>query len=177
MSRYRRNSMARRLSRGACVLVAALVCGCTVLQPGARQGAGSGDPRAAAESPVDGYLEFMKRAAALDGEGRQRMMTELDRRAAESPLTGRLQKGLLLTSPSEAESGTRQGEKMLREILARHSDLHPGLCDLIELRLREVEVRQALRVELGEAKGTIQDLLSIESSMEKKKTESQSRSR
>lgn len=66
---------------------------------------------------------------------------------------------------------------MLREILARHSDLHSGLRDLIELRLREVEVRQALRVELGEAKGTIQGLLSIESSMERKKTESQSRSR
>lgn len=94
-------------------MAAVLVCGCTALEPGARQEAGSGpgDPRAAAESPVDRYIEFMKWAAAVDGEDRQSMMTELDRRAAESPLTGRLQKGLLLTSPSETESSTREGRR------------------------------------------------------------------
>lgn len=127
---------------------------------------------------MEQHIEYMKRAAAAGGQERQRMLTEIDRQSREgSLLTARVQLGFLLTSPSETIANTREGENLLREILAGHSDLHPALRDLIELRLQEVEVRQALRVELGEAKGKITDLLSIESSMEQKRTESQTRTR
>lgn len=157
----------------------ALLYGCGIMEPIVQPGpeSGGGEARAAPHSPVEPYIEFMKRAASVDDQNRQSMLTEIDRRAAESPLEARLQKGFLLTSPSETEAGTREGEKILREVLAGNSDLHPRLQDLVEVRLHEVEVRQALRVELSESKGTIRELLSIESSMEKKKTESQSRSR
>lgn len=156
-----------------------LLYGCSTMEPIVQPGPESdgGEARAAAHSPVEPYIALMKRAASVDGQNRQSMLTEIDRRAAESPLEARLKKGFLLTSPSESEAGTREGEKILREVLAGHSDLHPLLRDLVEVRLHEVEVRQALRVELSESKGTIRELLSIESSMEKKKTESQSRSR
>ncbi len=157
----------------------ALLYGCSIMEPNAQPGpeSGEGEAQAAPHGPVEPYIEFMKRAASVDGQNRQSMLTEIDRRASESPLEARLQKGLLLTSPSETEAATREGEKILREVLAGNSELHPLVRDLVEVRLHEVEVRQALRVELGESKGTIRELLSIESSMEKKKTESQSRSR
>lgn len=135
------------------------------------------DSPAAEPSPVDGYIEFMKQAAVTDGQTRQQMRREIYRRSEEAPLTSRLQLGLLLTSPMETEQHAREGERILREILAGESGLHERVRDLIELRLQEVAVRQALRVELGEAKGKIEDLLSIESSMEEKQGEPRSRSR
>lgn len=139
--------------------------------------AAADDSPAAEPSPVDGYVEFMKQAAATDGQTRQQMRREIYRRSEEAPLDSRLQLGLLLTSPMETEQHAREGERILREILAGESGLHERVRDLIELRLQEVAVRQALRVELGEAKGKIADLLSIESSMEEKQGESRSRSR
>jgi len=131
----------------------------------------------APESPVAKHVAFMKQAATADGRERLRLLTEIDRRSADSPLASRLQLGFLLTSPGETQSDTAKGEEILRGVLAGHSELHPSLKSLIELRLQEVEVRQALRVQLGEANGKIDDLLSIESSMEQQKTESQTRSR
>lgn len=182
MSRYHRLRIASRMSRTVVVLVAGLACGCAALNPETggvppAGAAGEDNPPDSVESPVDQHIKFMKRAAAAGGQDRLRMITELNRYSEESPLAARLQLGFLLTSPTESSANTREGERLLRETLAGHSDLHPALKDLIELRLQEVEVRQALRVELGEAKGKIADLLSIESSMEQKKNESQSRSR
>lgn len=129
------------------------------------------------QSPTDGYIEFMKQAAETDGQTREEMRREIYRRSENAPLVSRLQLGFLLTSPMETEQHAREGERILREILAGESGLHERVRDLIELRLQEVAVRQALRVELGEAKGKIADLLSIESSMEEKQGESRSRSR
>lgn len=129
------------------------------------------------QSPADRYIEFMKQAAETDGQTREEMRREIYRRSEDAPLVSRLQLGFLLTSPMETEQHAREGERILREILAGESGLHERVRDLIELRLQEVAVRQALRVELGEAKGKIADLLSIESSMEEKQGESPSRSR
>lgn len=129
------------------------------------------------QSPTDRYIEFMKQAAETDGQTREEMRREIYRRSENAPLVSRLQLGFLLTSPMETEQHAREGERILREILAGESGLHERVRDLIELRLQEVAVRQALRVELGEAKGKIADLLSIESSMEEKQGESPSRSR
>lgn len=161
-------------------MVVSLACGCANLNTQAGDNAqdGAESPPAEEESLVERHIEFMKRAAAAGGQERQRMLTEIDRHSSQvSPLTAQVRLGFLLTSPSETIANTREGESMLREILAGHSDLHPALRDLIELRLQEVEVRHALRVELGEAKRKITDLLSIESIMEQKKTESQTRTR
>lgn len=128
-------------------------------------------------SPSDRYIEFMKQAAETDGQTREEMRREIYRRSEDAPLVSRLQLGFLLTSPMETEQHAREGERILREILAGESGLHERVRDLIELRLQEVGVRQALRVELEEAKGKIADLLSIESSMEEEQGESPSRSR
>lgn len=179
MLQYHRSSVTGYTGRGAALLIVALACGCTSLGTGPRPGAPTvaGDPSNAAESPVETHIAFMKQAAVSVGPDRQRMLTDLDRRNADSPVTTRLHRGFLLTSPSETLANTAEGEKILREILAGHSDLDPALRDLVELRLHEVEVRQALRVELGEAKETVKELLSIESSMEQRRTESQGRTR
>lgn len=179
MFQFHRSSVKRCTGRGAVLLTVLLVCGCTGLVPGPGPGAatGAGDPSSAAESPVKRHIEFMRQAAVSGDEGRQRMLADLDRRYADSPVTARLHRGFLLTSPLETAANTAEGEKILREILAAHSDLDPALRDLVELRLHEVEVRQALRVELGEVRGTVKELLSIESSMEQRRTESQDRTR
>lgn len=171
--------MTSRATAGSLVLAAVLAYGCVAMDPGGVPDTDTSDgaPTDAADSRVERFVVFMKQAAAAGGAERQRMLTDLDRRSVESPVTARLQRGFLLTSPSETMANTREGEKILRETLAGSSDLDPALRDLIELRLHEVGVRQALRVELGEAKGTIKDLLSIESSMEQKRTESQDRTR
>lgn len=180
VSRYRRNSLPIRAVVGVMVFTSmVLVPGCAGLETGGR---GDEPPvpeerPAAKASPVEEYLAFMKRASTARGPDRQRIFDELDQRGEESPLSARLQRGFLLTSPTETRSRTAEGENILREILAGHADLHPAVRDLVEVRLQEVEVRQALRVELGEAKGKIEDLLNIESSMEQKKSESESESR
>lgn len=177
MLQYHRSNMKRCSGRGAVLLTVVLACGCTGLVPGPGPGAATGDSSSAAESSVERHIEFMRQAAVSGDEDRQRMLTDLDRRYADSPVTARLHRGFLLTSPLETAANTAEGEKILREILAGHSDLDPALRDLVELRLHEVEVRQALRVELGEVRGTVKELLSIESSMEQRRTESQDRTR
>lgn len=185
MSPYHRSRVGSLVVRGMLALVAVLVSGCTTLDVGggSSQEAERGPsqvaecPQAPKESPVESHIGFMKRAASAHGESRRRMASEIDRTLESSPMAARLQRGFLLTSPTESAANAREGERILREMLAGRSDLHPAVRDLIELRLQEVEVRQALRVELAEAKGKIEDLLSIESSMEQQKTESQDRTR
>lgn len=193
MSRYRRSNPHIRTAAQSAVLAAAFASGCTNLAPATGEDAApepATNPPAAQqsqsspaastavveESPVVRYLAFMKRAASADGQDRQRIIAEIDQRFEDAPLTARLQMGFLLTSPAETASNASEGETILREILAGSSKLDPAVRDLIELRLREVEVRQALRLELGDAKGKIEDLLSIESIMEEQKSKSESQS-
>lgn len=195
MSQYRRSSLVGVLSRGVTTLIVALVIGCANLSTGTEEDARAGNDSArpaeqstedsaatdnspaAEQSLTDSYVEFMKQAAETDGRTREQMRIEIYRRSENAPLTSRLQLGFLLTSPTETEQHAREGERILREILAGESGLHERVRDLIELRLQEVEVRQALRVELGVVKGKIADLLSIESTMEQKQGESRSRTR
>lgn len=193
MSRYRRSNTHTRSAGISAFLAAAFAFGCTNLVPVTGEDAApepasgppaeqqsqsspAASPPVEEESPVARYLAFMKRAASADGQDRQRIIAEIDQHFEDAPLTARLQMGLLLTSPAETVSNAREGERLLKEILAGSSKLDPALRDLIELRLREVEVRQALRLELGDAKGKIEDLLSIESTMEEQKSKSESQS-
>lgn len=119
------------------------------------------------------YLEFMNRVAVANGDELQRIAAGLESQAGTPRPDTQLRRGLLLTTPAETLARTREGETMLREYLAAHSELDRGVRALVQLRLREAAARQVLRIELGEANGTIDELLSIESSMEKQKLETQ----
>jgi hypothetical protein len=169
VSRYRSSDISGTATACAVALAAILTVGCTTWPPASEQS----DPAATDES-VARHLEFMKLAAEADDEARKRMKRDIVRRSRGATVTTRLRLGFLLTSPQET-ADARVGERMLRELLSEGSGLTPDLKNLIELRLLELDARRALRVELAEAKGKIDDLLSIESEMETKKNESRGR--
>jgi len=121
------------------------------------------------------HITFMKRAAEADRHIWEEMKTDAEHRANSDPLESRLQLGLLLTSPSQGETNTEAGEKVLRDLLESEPAMDPRLRDLIEIRLQEAEARRILGGQLKDVKGKIQELLSIESSMEQKKTQSETR--
>lgn len=123
------------------------------------------------------HVEYMNRAARADDQVRSQMKQEAERQAAQEPLAGTLRAAFVLTSPGEGEGDTQTGEQMLREMLARHPDLEPSLKSLVELRLAEIEARQAIRTELRDVEAKIDELLSIDSDMEKKKSQEQTRPR
>lgn len=134
-------------------------------------------PETAGRSTVD-YVEYMNRVARADAASRLTMKQEAEREMnTNASGDGRLKLGFLLTSPGEDEANVQAGEQILRKTLAAHDRLATGVKNLVELRLAEIEERQALRSELRGVESKIQDLLSIDSSLEKKKTREQTRPR
>lgn len=123
------------------------------------------------------HVEYMNRVASVDSSTRDRMIRELESPPGQQSMAGRLQIGFLLTSPGENEANTHAGEQVLRKVLAEESGLSSALIALVELRLTEVGARQALQASVRDLEGKIDDLMSIESSMEKKKSKSQTRPR
>lgn len=164
MSRYLSNSIRGRLAQGMSIAALMLAGGCA--------GVNSMMPGTAVS-----HLEYMNRAASAGPEVREAMKQEAERQSEQQPLTTKLHIAFLLTSPGENESDTQAGKQMLKQVLAERTGLTPTLKALIELRLQEVEARQSLHAGLREAETKIEDLMSIESSMERKKSKSQPRPR
>jgi len=127
--------------------------------------------------PLAARIDFMKRAAEADRHVWEEMKTDAEHRANSDPLESRLQLGFLLTSPSQGEPNTEAGEKILGGVLESETALDPRLRDLIQVRLKEVETRRVLSGQLRDVKGKIQELLSIESSMEQRKSQTETRRR
>lgn len=162
--RYLFKDMAGGSGRLMCVAAIAIAGGCVGTGP-------------VTSEPMVDYVEYMNRAAQGGPLVRQEMKREAERLSEQQPLHHQLRIGFLLTSPGEDQANTQAGEQMLREALARRTGLTPALTDLVELRLAEVEARQSIHMELRDVEGKIEELMSIESSMEKKKSESQTRPR
>lgn len=125
--------------------------------------------------PLAAHIDFMKRAAEADRHVWEEMKTHAEHRVNSDPLESRLQLGFLLTSPGQNESNTEAGEKVLRGVLESEPAMDPRLRALIQIRLQEAEARRVLSGQLRDVKGKIQELLSIESSMEQKKRQSETR--
>lgn len=157
MSSYHRTRFLRALAAAA--LAAAAISGCTTLNIAER------DSLAA-------HIDYMRRAAEADQHVWQEMKTDAEQRANSDPSESRLQLGFLLTSPSQSLSNTEAGEKMLREAIESEPGMDPRLQDLIQVRLQETEARRVLTGQLRDVKSKIDELLSIESSMEQKKSKS-----
>lgn len=166
VSRFRRTSIRLYLSSwGAGAVALTLAGGCAVF------------PDASSPGSLRSHVEYMNRAAGVDSATRERMIRELESQPGQQSVTSRLKIGFLLTSPGENQANTQAGEQVLREVLAQGGDLPPTVTTLVELRLSEVEARQVLFTEVRDLEGKIDDLMSIESSMEKKKSKSQTRPR
>ena len=135
----------------AAVLLAAMASGCATLNPPAKD-------------PLEGQIDYIRRAAQADPGTRKQMETEADRVAKENPLGSKLELGFLLSSPDESRAHIQTGEAILRDILDGEPGLDPRLRGLIEVRLQEAESRQALQEELDNVRKKIKQLLSIESS-------------
>jgi hypothetical protein len=135
-------------------------------------------PGASPPDSLQSHVEYMSRAAVVDPGTRERMIRELESQPdQQSTTSGRLRIGFLLTSPGESEANIQAGEQVLRKVLAGESGLSPEVKALVELRLAEVEAREVLHADVRDLEGKIDDLMSIESSMEKKKSKSQTRPR
>lgn len=169
------------------LFLAALVNACAQVEPGAPQ-AGTGgaecpapaagnEAAACGRDPLLDYVAYMSQAVEAGAQGRDAMKLDAERRMRSSPLTARVQIGFLLTSPGESLPRIQEGTTMLEDVLASETGLDAGVRQLIEMRLAEVEARRSLRVELEDIKGKIEELMSIESSMEEERSKSEQRPR
>lgn len=125
---------------------------------------------------VERHVEYMNRAAEADQAAWEAMKAEADREAKDAPVTSRIHIGFLLTSPGTSSSNMEAGARMLRSVI-EEEQVNTPVRNLIEVRLTEVEARRVLMVELGDVKGKIEELMSIESLVEQEQGQSRTRSR
>ena len=166
----------------ACVMAG----GCTSIMPAGTDQTGKTAEPAQAATPaetrptaedraLEEYIEFMKRASEANPRTWATMKGEAEKRLNGEPLKAKLQLGFLLTSPNEVKTNVAEGRRVLREVLDGEPTLDPRLRDLVEIRLIEAEKRATLHKELEEVNGKIDELLSIESSMEEQKGKPEAR--
>lgn len=155
--------MTRSVLMSLVILAGPMIPGCAQL---------NSIPREPVEEPLESHIEYMKRAAEADNKTWQAMKAQTGEQGAEAPVTERLQLGFLLTSPNAEESSVETGKKLLETALREQPDVDPALRNLVELRLREVAAREALQARIKDVEKKIEELMSIESSMEKQKEQS-----
>ena len=158
--RFRVSTVTRSALMSLVILAASMIPGCAHLSSAARE---------AVEESLESHIEYMKRAAEADDKTWKAMKAQAGEQGTETPVTERLQLGFLLTSPNAEESSVQTGKKMLEATLREQPDVDPALRNLVELRLREVEAREALQVRIKDVERKIEELMSIESSIEKQK--------
>lgn len=125
------------------------------------------------QGSLESHVEYMNRAAKADPQAWGRMKNEADRNLKVSPATAKLQLGLLLTTPNQVQANIDVGERILKEILDDSPTLSPQVRDLVELRLQEVAARRTLREELDSVNAKIDELMSIERSLENERRDSE----
>lgn len=146
------------------MLLAALASGCTYIETTGQGSLGS-------------HLEYMKQAGAADRETWQQMKRDGQEAAREDRVRSRLRTGMLLTAPGAGIEQLRAGSETLVEILENEPRLNPDLRNLIHIRLQEANARRRLRGEVRDAESKINDLMSIERTMEENQKDSESRRR
>lgn len=184
---YRNSRMSGRGALGIGLLACILTGGCaaTMMPAGTSEAGKPAEPaqavalagtRPTAEDRALGeYIDYMKRATEANPRTWAAMKGEVEKRMNGDPLKAKLQLGFLLTSPNEVKANVAEGRRVLQEVLDSEPTLDPRLRDLVEIRLIEAGKRAALHKELEEVNGKIDELLSIESSMEEQKGKPEAR--
>lgn len=176
----RRNDRDNRVGTGMAVVAACVVSyGCTHMQPvtqdPAAQQPAAHQPAEQGPAPVEEYVAYAKRAAQVDGQTWNSMKARAEQEAGQTPMEARIRLGILLTSPGQPPGNLEEGKRILADVLATEAGLDRGVVNLIEIRLADAKVRGSLYMKIDDLQGKIDELLSIESSMEEERRRSEGR--